>query len=119
MDGYKETLFSALLKADELLRDPPTISPTPVTTTPPTTPATKANAVRLPNSDLTKWTSFWESFEAAVDSNPDLSSSRNSTICPLYWRIQLEKRLLVSPSLKLTTPRLYQLSRRDFEEHNR
>ena len=40
-----------------------------------------SNSVRLPklhlrhfNGDLTKWTGFWESFEAAVDSNPDLSS---------------------------------------------
>ena len=47
----------------------------PPTTT--ATPAAKSNAVRLPklhlrhfNGDLTKWTSFWESFEAAIDSNP-------------------------------------------------
>ena len=45
------------------------------------TPPAKPNSVRLPklhfrhfNGDLTKWTGFWESFEAAVDSNPDLSS---------------------------------------------
>ena len=83
-DGYKETLFSALLKADKRLKDSPTTPPTSVAATPPATTATplaKPNSVRLPklhlrhfNGDLTKWTGFWESFEAAVDSNPDLSS---------------------------------------------
>ena len=83
-DSYKETIFSALIKADKLLKHPPTTPPTPITATPPTltgTPAAKANAVRLPklhlrhfNGDLTKWTGFWESFEAAVDSNLDLSN---------------------------------------------
>ena len=82
-DGYKQTVFSALLK-DHVLKDPPTTPPTSVTATPPAetaTPLAKPNSVRLPklqlrhfNGDLTKWTGFWESFEAAVDSNPDLSS---------------------------------------------
>ena len=76
-DDYKKTLFSALIKADKLLKDPPTTPPTPVTATPPattTTPTAKSNSVRLPklqlrhfNGELTRWTSFWESFEAAVD----------------------------------------------------
>ena len=84
MVTYKETLFSALLKADKLLKNSPTTPPTSVAATPPATTATplaKPNSVRLPklhlrhfNGDLTKWTGFWESFEAAVDSNPDLSS---------------------------------------------
>ena len=46
-----------------------------------TAPTVKPNAIGYPsfklrhfNGDLTKWTSFWESFEAAVDSNPDLSN---------------------------------------------
>ena len=83
-DSYKETIFSALIKVDTLLKVPPTTPPTHVSTTPPATTATlatKTNAVRLPklhlkhfNDDLTKWTSFWESFEAAVDSNLDLSN---------------------------------------------
>ena len=30
--------------------------------------------MRQNNGDLTKWTGFWEAFEAAVNSNPDLSS---------------------------------------------
>ena len=84
VDGYKETIFSAMIKNDKLLKDPPTAPYTPVVATPPATttaPTVRANAVRLPklqlrhfNGDLTKWTSFWESFEAAVDSNPDLSN---------------------------------------------
>ena len=82
-DGYKETIFSALINAYKLLKDPPTTPPTPIVATPPatTTPTAKSNSVRLPklqlrhfNGDLTRWTSFWESFEAAVDSNPDLSN---------------------------------------------
>jgi len=83
-DGYKETLFSALLKADKILKDPPATPPTSVAATPPAataTPSAKPISVKLPklhlrhfNGDLTKWTGFWESFEAAVDSNPDLSN---------------------------------------------
>ena len=83
-DGYKETLFSALLKADKILKDPPATPPTSVAAAPPAataTPSAKPISVKLPklhlrhfNGDLTKWTGFWESFEAAVDSNPDLSN---------------------------------------------
>ena len=50
-DSYKETLFSALLKADKLLKDPPTTPPTSVTAAPPVTTATplaKPNSMRLP-----------------------------------------------------------------------
>ena len=84
VDSYKETLFSALLKVDKILKDPPATPPTSVAaallaTT--ATPPAKPNSVRLPklhlryfNGDLTKWTGFWESFEAVVDSNPDLPS---------------------------------------------
>ena len=63
-DSYKETIFSALLKADKLLKDPPTTPPARVTAMPPATtaaPAAKSIAVRLPkfhlrhfNGDLTK-----------------------------------------------------------------
>jgi len=48
------------------------------------TPTSRPNAARLPklqlryyNGELTKWTSFWQSFEAAVDCNPDLSGVEN------------------------------------------
>ena len=63
-DSYKETIFSAMIKADKLLKDPPTAPPTPVVAAPSATttaPTVKANAVRLPklqlrhfNGDLTK-----------------------------------------------------------------
>ena len=39
-DSYKETIFSALTKADKLLKDPPTTPPIHVTTTPTTMMAT-------------------------------------------------------------------------------
>ena len=83
MDNYKETLFSALIKANKPLRDASTVSLATVPATSPgttDTSSTKAIAVRLPklhlnqfNGDLTKWTSFWQFFEVAVDSNLDLS----------------------------------------------
>lgn len=80
-DDFKQSLYPALLKADKLLQA--TASAAPTLTTPSTmavTPTAKASTVRLPklqlrhyNGDLTKWTSFWQSFQAAVDNNPDLS----------------------------------------------
>ena len=125
-DGYKETLFSALLKADKLLKDPPTTPPTSVAAAPPTTTATpsaKPNSVRLPklhlrhfNGDLTKWRNHLKRQSTAIQI---CQASKNSITCPSYWRIQLERRLLASPSRKRTTPKLYLLSRRDLEEHNR
>ena len=80
-DGYKEGIFASLIKADQLLESP---TATPVTlrgiTATATTPVGRTKSVSLPklqlrhfNVDLTKWTSFWESFEAAVDKNSDLS----------------------------------------------
>ncbi len=78
-DAYREeTLFSALIKADKLLEATPTVAPPPVVTPP--TGTTRSNLVRLPklqirrfNGDLTRWTGFWQSFDAAVNSNADLS----------------------------------------------
>ena len=88
VDSYKEKNFSALLKADKLLKDPPATT---------ATPATKANAVRLPklhlrhfNGDLTKWTTYWDHLKQLFIA---IRICQNSTICPHYWRIQLEKRL--------------------------
>ena len=67
-----------------MLKGMPTTPPTHVSTTPPATsatPATNTNAVKLPklhlrhfNGDLTKWTGFWESIQATVVSNSDLSN---------------------------------------------
>ena len=82
-DGYKETIFSALIRIDRAtkstssLTDPATTPATDVRATP-TTASSKR--VRLPKMQLrsfggdpTKWTSFWESFEAAVHDNSELS----------------------------------------------
>ena len=105
--GYKETLFSALLKTNKLLKDPPTTPPTSVVATPPATTATplaKPNSVRLPklhlrhfNGDLTKFGNHLKRQSTAIQI---CRASRNSITCPPYWRIQLEKRLLASPSWK-------------------
>ena len=80
-DGYKETIYSALIKIDRATK-----SRSPVSTPPPATPVDKpadagrTSRVRLPKiqlrsfgGDLTKWTSFWESFKAAVHDNNELS----------------------------------------------
>ena len=82
-DDFIQSLYPALLKAEKLLKAAPTAPPTTASATPPTTtapPTARASTVRLPklqlrhyNGDLTKWTSFWQSFQAAVDSNPELS----------------------------------------------
>lgn len=82
-DSYKETTFSALIELDKLLKGTPSAPPTSATATPlvgTAMPTSRPNAARLPkpqlrhyNGELTKWTSFWQSFEAAVDRNPDLS----------------------------------------------
>ena len=80
-DDFKQSLYPALLKADKLLQATASAAPTLITpSTMAATPTAKASTVRLPklqlrhyNGDLTKWTSFWQSFQAAVDNNPDLS----------------------------------------------
>ena len=80
-DGYKEGIFASLIKTDQLLESP---TATPValhgTTKTATTPVGRTKSVSLPklqlrhfNGDLTKWTSLWESFEAGVHKNSDLS----------------------------------------------
>ena len=119
VDSYKETLFSALLKVDKILKNPPATPPTSVAaallaTT--ATPPAKPNSVRLPklhlryfNGDLTKWTGFWESFEAVVDSNPDLSSIKKFN----YLSSLLENTAREAiAGLSLTEAKLYLLSRR-------
>ena len=118
-DSYKETLFSALLKADKILKDLPATPPTSVAATllaTTATPSAKPNSVRLPklhlryfNGDLTKWTGFWESFEAVVDSNPDLSSIKKFN----YLSSLLENTAREAiAGLSLTEAKLYLLSRR-------
>ena len=82
-DDYKESIFSTLIKVDRVTKAPPTRVP-PIPTPPVDTRAPptdfRSSRVRLPKlqlrsfgGDLTKWTTFWESFESAVHSNPELS----------------------------------------------
>ena len=81
-DGYRETIRSSLLKIEKALDKPLEVVTPPTTTTMPSTPATTpaTSRVKLPKlklrllgGKLTQWTSFWESFEAAVHNNPDLT----------------------------------------------
>ena len=83
-DGYRETIRSSLLKIEKVLSKiaaPPTTAPTAPAATPTALAATPSTSrVKLPKlklrpfgGELTQWTSFWESFEAAVHSNPDLT----------------------------------------------
>ena len=84
-DNYKESIFSALIKIDRVVKaPPPRCSPTPAGTPPrnarPPTHDARSSRVRLPKlqlrsfgGDLTQWTSFWESFESAVHKDEELS----------------------------------------------
>ena len=80
-DEYRESIHSYLLKIEAALRlaTPPTggaTAPVDVSKTAPSTSTT----VKLPRlklkafaGDLTQWTPFWESFEAAVHTNVHLT----------------------------------------------
>lgn len=77
-DGYRESIRSTLLKIDNALGKVATL-PIAATATPSALATT--SRVKLPKlklrpfgGELTQWTSFWESFEAAVHNNPDLIS---------------------------------------------
>jgi hypothetical protein len=82
-DHYKESVLSALVRIDRITKAPPTS--TSSTEAPPMEGRTppldsRSSRIRLPKlqlrsfgGDLTKWTSFWESFESAVHNNGDLS----------------------------------------------
>ena len=80
-DGYRGTIHSSLLKIEKALGKivaPPTVA----TTTPSMSAITPSTSrVKLPKlklrpfgGELTQWTSFWESFEATVHTNRDLTS---------------------------------------------
>ena len=79
-DGYKETIFASLIKNDKLMESVPV--PRTSTERLPAEPRTEtpSSRVRLPKlqlkpygGELTKWTSFWDSFESAVHNNRELS----------------------------------------------
>lgn len=81
-DGFKEGVFDALIKIDRFKRTPICVgtSTSYHTDTGATPPDPRSSRVRLPKlqlrsfgGDLTRWTSFWKSFEAAVHNNDELS----------------------------------------------
>ena len=80
-DGYRETIHSSLLKIEKALGK--IVAPPTAAASTPCTPVitTTTSRVKLPNlklrsfgRELTQWTSFWESFEAAVHTNSDLTA---------------------------------------------
>ena len=84
-DKFKETIYAAMVILDRALASQPVT--TGSTVTPPTvsvpTPTTRAvSRVKLPkltippfNGELTAWPPFWESYEAAIHTNSDLSDA--------------------------------------------
>ena len=75
-DTFKESIYDALVRIEEL-----TLTPN-VETRPVSEPGRHKETarVKLPkinlrsfSSDITKWTTFWDSFEAAIHANPNLS----------------------------------------------
>ena len=81
-DGYKENVYRALIMIDKVLKPTPS-PPTPVADmhAPTASPALpRGNKVKLPklslphfSGNVTKWATFWDSFESAVHSNDDLT----------------------------------------------
>ena len=82
-DNFKEGIFDALIKIDRLMKaclgSSATLTyPTEMTVRP---SGLHTSRVQLPklqlrsfDGELTRWTSFWESFEAAVHNNNELSN---------------------------------------------
>ena len=83
-DGYKETIFASLIRIDKLMETSSTTSH--LSTDAVTTEVqidgrgSLSSRINLPRlqlkpfgGELTKWTSFWDSFESAVHSNGELS----------------------------------------------
>ena len=80
--GYKENVYRALIMTDNVLKPIPS-PPTPVADmhAPTASPAPpRGNKVKLPklslphfSGNVTKWTTFWDSFESAVHNNDDLT----------------------------------------------
>ena len=76
-DDYKEEIYMVIGRISIAIRDPP---PRVLTTGAATSAPAPLSRVRLPklqlrsfSGDVTKWTSFWQFFEAAVHKNSDLS----------------------------------------------
>ena len=74
-DDYKVELYKVLGKIDE--DSPDSSSAAPISAPTPTSSSSRVRLLKLQlqsfSGDLTKWTSFWQSFESAVHKNSDLS----------------------------------------------
>ena len=89
-DGYKESVYGALVKLERAI----TIPTSAIPTTRAVTTAPKANPVKLPkltlrsfDGELTSWSTFWDSFESAIHNNGQLSDVDKFN----YLRSLLEK----------------------------
>ena len=81
-DGYKDNVYRALTMIDKALKPKPS-SPSPAASSPtPTSPAVTppVNRVKLPklslphfSGNITKWDTFWDSYESAIHKNDDLT----------------------------------------------
>ena len=74
-DHYKETILACLVKVDKLFEAAvtPTASPARSSFKPATLPSARVKLPKLQlkpfSGELSKWTSFWESFESAIHNN--------------------------------------------------
>ena len=76
MHGYKDNVYRALTMIDKALSSPPT----PVTGASAPTAAHRVDKVKLPrlslphfSGDITKWATFWDSYESAVHKSDSLN----------------------------------------------
>ena len=89
-------MYSAMIRIDKILNPTPGAPPTTPPSSPPHDPsadtrdrgASRGSRVKLPkltihpfNGNLTNWMMFWDSFEAAIHKNGELSDVDNLTIC--------------------------------------
>ena len=84
-DLYKQRIYTVIVSIDEAITPAPPTPPAPSTATATSSrddplPADAACRVKLPkltirpfDGDITKWTSFWDSYESAIHTNSKLS----------------------------------------------
>ena len=83
-DEYKQKIYAIIVSIDKAIALAPSMTPALVATAPPlhgdSLSTDAASRVRLPkltirpfDCDITKWTSFWDSYESAIHTNTDLS----------------------------------------------
>ena len=75
-DDFKRYLYSSMVKLDSVL----SAMPMPPTIIAPSTPVTPADRIKLPklstesfNGEVTKWTTFWDSYDSAIHQNSSLN----------------------------------------------